>query len=329
MSISIVIPTYNRADLLKRALKSVFNQTIRPDEIIISDNASTDHTQEVVRGFSNNGVNIKYFRHDKNVGMLKNWEHAVSLVDTSFFSVLADDDYLLPGFVEKGLVNLQGNSTLGMWSGITICVDHDLKPILLAPSNINAIKKYSNFDLLTFMLQHPASTGTIFNKKVFHRAGGFRTESAYLADLSIMLRVSAISEVMISNYPVAIYSASATYSQGHLFNTWYPGCLDIFEQLRRFDVSRHYAYKRYVGRTLYKSYVDIIKTPFNAPSLLKQKIGTFRMLFRYITPLAICFSFTEGFRVKYSAFLNKYNKSKLIRFCKSHNVEQKIKEANL
>ena len=46
--ISVIIPTYNRCDLLKRAINSVIKQTIAPKEIIIVDNGSTDQTYQMV-----------------------------------------------------------------------------------------------------------------------------------------------------------------------------------------------------------------------------------------------------------------------------------------
>ena len=46
--ISVIIPTYNRCDLLKRAINSVIKQTITPKEIIVVDNGSTDQTYQMV-----------------------------------------------------------------------------------------------------------------------------------------------------------------------------------------------------------------------------------------------------------------------------------------
>jgi len=55
---SVVIPSYNCADLLKRALESVFSQTYTDYEIIVIDNSSTDNTQGVLKSFDNNKLNI-------------------------------------------------------------------------------------------------------------------------------------------------------------------------------------------------------------------------------------------------------------------------------
>ena len=49
MNISVVIPTYNRVELLKRSIDSVINQTIKPFEIIIVDDGSNDGTEAMVK----------------------------------------------------------------------------------------------------------------------------------------------------------------------------------------------------------------------------------------------------------------------------------------
>jgi cellulose synthase/poly-beta-1,6-N-acetylglucosamine synthase-like glycosyltransferase len=58
-TVSVTIPTYNRAELLRRALESVVQQTYEPLEIIVIDDGSTDHTAAVVADF---GERVRYFR---------------------------------------------------------------------------------------------------------------------------------------------------------------------------------------------------------------------------------------------------------------------------
>lgn len=62
--------------------------------IFISDNASTDNTKETVAGF--NDKRIKYYRHEQNVGMQRNWIFCLSNVDTQYIAFLEDDNHFLP-----------------------------------------------------------------------------------------------------------------------------------------------------------------------------------------------------------------------------------------
>ncbi len=85
-SISVVIPTFNRSDLLQRALKSVMKQSLKPDEIIVIDDGSTDTTKSMIK---NNFPQIKYFNNKKkgvssarNMGILKSSHNWICFLDS-------------------------------------------------------------------------------------------------------------------------------------------------------------------------------------------------------------------------------------------------------
>lgn len=64
--VSVIIPTYNRAHLLSRAIKNALDQTFQDFEIIIVDDASTDDTDKLVASFHDR--RIRYIQHEKNHG---------------------------------------------------------------------------------------------------------------------------------------------------------------------------------------------------------------------------------------------------------------------
>ena len=93
--VSIIIPIYNRANYLEKAIESVLKQTYENIEIIVSDNASTDNTMEVMQKYKDN-PKIKYFRNKKNIGMAPNWKKALyEYAKGEFAMILSDDDYLI------------------------------------------------------------------------------------------------------------------------------------------------------------------------------------------------------------------------------------------
>ncbi|MBT8398959.1 MAG: glycosyltransferase [Rhodothermia bacterium] len=96
---TIAIPTYNRASLLRKSLASAVEQNYENLRILVLDNASTDETETVVRGFGDD--RIEYVRNGSNIGIVGNWKRAVDLSKTPYVSILQDDDELHPQFVSE------------------------------------------------------------------------------------------------------------------------------------------------------------------------------------------------------------------------------------
>lgn len=90
--ISILIPTYNRLDLLKQALNSALSQTYENIEIFISDNASTDGTLEYLSNLSDSRVRTK--SHECNIGLINNWNYCLNQSKGNYYLMLSDDDIL-------------------------------------------------------------------------------------------------------------------------------------------------------------------------------------------------------------------------------------------
>ena len=100
--LSIFIPTYNRCNLLKDTLNSLVHEVHKYNiPIIISDNNSTDDTENMVNEFKNKYTNIFYSKNKKNVGLDKNMLLALKLVKTEYCFMLGDDDLLIEGGFEK------------------------------------------------------------------------------------------------------------------------------------------------------------------------------------------------------------------------------------
>src|SRR5512137_1629961 len=90
--VSICIPTYGRAQVLKHVIKSVLDQTYPDFEVFISDDASPDNTAEVVKSF--NDKRIRYHRHEVNLGVRKNWSYVIENARGEYVFKLDDDDYI-------------------------------------------------------------------------------------------------------------------------------------------------------------------------------------------------------------------------------------------
>lgn len=136
--VSIVIPTYNRAGLLRMALLSAINQTHKNVDIFVLDNASSDHTARVVASFDNE--QITYLRQEVNIGLYRNWCQAIHHVKSPYFSILQDDDLLKPNFVESTLNQLEHNQDCALAFSSVEAIDIEGK-LLDAPDRTPALTK--------------------------------------------------------------------------------------------------------------------------------------------------------------------------------------------
>lgn len=96
--VTIAIPTFNRAEsFLPATLKSAIGQTYPNLDILVSDNASHDTTEKVVKSFADE--RIRYHRHPENIGGPRNWNFCIDQGRGDYFMLLMDDDMIDPDFV--------------------------------------------------------------------------------------------------------------------------------------------------------------------------------------------------------------------------------------
>lgn len=105
--VSVIIPTFNRANNLHIAILSVINQTYANWEIIIVDDNSSDETETVIRQYINNKINIKYFKHDKNYGASFARNTGINKSAGEYLSFLDSDDEWLPEHLMMSIEAMQ------------------------------------------------------------------------------------------------------------------------------------------------------------------------------------------------------------------------------
>jgi glycosyltransferase involved in cell wall biosynthesis len=115
--VSIGVPVYNGEKYITRALDSLLAQEYRNYEIVISDNASTDQTQEILKEYAAKHPCIRTHTHFENVGAQENFRTVLRLARGEYFMWAADDDYWQPSFLPV-LVNELNNHPD---SGVAMC----------------------------------------------------------------------------------------------------------------------------------------------------------------------------------------------------------------
>jgi len=128
-TVSIGLPVYNGERFIRQALDSALSQTFQDFEIIISDNYSTDGTQEICRAYAAQDSRIKYIRQDKNLGMYWNLSFVARSATGQFFTWLAHDDILEPGFLEQTLKYLSQHPRVVLAAGDFAVIDENGCPL--------------------------------------------------------------------------------------------------------------------------------------------------------------------------------------------------------
>ena len=115
--VSIGLPSFNRAQDLKHAIESVLTQSYTNLEIIISDNASTDDTQQLCEEFAAQDKRIRYIRQAVNRGPAANFATVLDGARGEFFMWLGDDDWIDQDYVRECVGVLTANADFQLACG--------------------------------------------------------------------------------------------------------------------------------------------------------------------------------------------------------------------
>jgi len=100
--VSIGLPVYNGERYVAQAIESILAQTYQNFELIISDNASTDRTEEICRRYAEHDSRVHYHRQSQNLGAAPNFNRVFELSNGSkYFKWAAHDDWIAPTYVEE------------------------------------------------------------------------------------------------------------------------------------------------------------------------------------------------------------------------------------
>jgi len=97
--ISVILPSYNRAHLIERAIISVLLQSYNNIELIIVDDASSDNTVKIIKKFTYD-PRVKYIIHDKNQGAAASRNSGIKIARGEYIAFLDSDDYWAPNKLE-------------------------------------------------------------------------------------------------------------------------------------------------------------------------------------------------------------------------------------
>lgn len=199
--LSIAIPTYQRAGLLKRALTSALKEATAlgaKAEVLVLDNGSTDGSREWLRSLPKQpGLRVIYQK--RNLGMVGNWNSALRLARGRYLTLLHDDDALLPGWAEAVLAAHQKHPDCGFSFGaFKVLRTEGLAGKVYRPlgRQSQTLSSATAFAWIAVEFCSITAATVVLDRARLLRLGGFRPQAALAADGDAYLRLAAQAPVL-------------------------------------------------------------------------------------------------------------------------------------
>lgn len=236
--ITAIIPTYRRPKLLRRAIRSALNQTYPHVQVSVYDNASGDETGVVADEFIRTDGRLNYHCHPTNIGALNNFMYGMAHVETPFFSMFSDDDFLLPDFYQHAMDMFDRYPDAIFFAGETIRLDEKGRVLAALLASWPREGYFVPRESLPLILgvRHPTWTAIVFRREVLEQVGRLDPAVNAPADLDFIFRAAARFPILISKKPCAIFihHSSSAYESARMNAIW-PGWLKMVRNLRDDD----------------------------------------------------------------------------------------------
>jgi glycosyltransferase involved in cell wall biosynthesis len=112
--LSVIVPTYNHAELLGACLHSILNQSFGDFELLVSDNCSTDGTAEVLAGIKDS--RLRTFRQQSNIGGHANGKFLIAQAAAPYIKTFCSDDVMAPNLLARQYSVLEDQDRVGVVS---------------------------------------------------------------------------------------------------------------------------------------------------------------------------------------------------------------------
>jgi len=204
MTISVAIATYNRAAMVRQAVGAALAQSRAPAEIVVSDDASTDHTISVLDEIAARDPRVRVLRRTANSGGVGNWNAALRAARGEYLAWCSDDDRFMPDHLAASVGFLERHPEIGLvHSGFLDAFETDAscepafearnlrsaRPIVIGPSGwLRYMIRYFNWPF------HPSTI--VMRREVWRRTGEFDPRYA-LADTDWFVRAAAVTRIAL------------------------------------------------------------------------------------------------------------------------------------
>ncbi len=206
--VSILIPTYNRADYLGSAIDSALAQTYENIEIIVHDDASTDGTPALLAQYRD--PRLRIIRTGDNHGMLGGWNYIVGRANGEYLKFLASDDLLEPSCVAELVASAQSHPTAALITCQRKFIDWRGEVVnKLGFANKDTIvngKDHAHWILTTLRENKIGEpTAVLYPTKLVKKAGEYDPTFSQFADFEYWIRLLEFGDLVYVHKPLCSF----------------------------------------------------------------------------------------------------------------------------
>ncbi|MDE7180989.1 MAG: glycosyltransferase [Muribaculaceae bacterium] len=218
MRISVVIPTFNGEKYIAEAIESVLSQTRAADEIIVSDDNSSDSTLEICSRYASE---IKIVTNPTGPsGFVGGWNNAIAHATGDYVSVLHQDDLLAPTFLEEIERAIGCYPDVGHFFVLSNAINEKGVVIRTAPEvSGEVLHQYSGGEYVRAYLHTPGNLhrcpGVVTARRLFAQCA-YREEAGHIADDDFFYRIGNFTDIVGIHLPLASYREHTGSETGHL-----------------------------------------------------------------------------------------------------------------
>jgi glycosyltransferase involved in cell wall biosynthesis len=186
MEVSIITITYNQKEFVNDTIDSCLKQTFDKDkyEIIISDDGSTDGTQEIIQEYANKYKNIVPLLSKENTGIANNANRALAVAKGKYLALLSGDDIMLPKKIETQVEYLKKNDDVIGCSHDMEVFNSETNQKIAKSSELLCSRKIPNKMGIEFFFDHSIALipSAMMMKRAYVPKNGFNTHLKYAND---------------------------------------------------------------------------------------------------------------------------------------------------
>ena len=202
---SVIIPLYNKAPYVAKAIESVLGQTYRDFEVIVIDDGSTDQSLEVAKTFENKSITII---SQPNSGVSTARNNGVKIAKYPYICFLDADDWWHPTFLEEMKRLITDFPDAGIYgSGYYIVKNGQerIAPIGVPQGFERGIIDYCEVYAKTLCMPL-TSISVVIPKHIFDEEEGFKSQLKFGEDFDLWIRIALKHKVILVNKPLAYYN---------------------------------------------------------------------------------------------------------------------------